>query len=232
MESKGRSLHAQALEAREKKQDTIGSLSLNDQALLAYDEENDTLGFAEAIANRSITLRNYAQQHDSKRILTLAKYEMIGSVAIAKESGNSQALALPLYNLAEIYEDLGELSEAVTTYKEAVGIMENSPPEMHNRPSVLADMRIHLATCEYKAGDKSALERAEAGLRDLKASNEPDKYAKDVWISGGYMRIAFVLKRDNPEKAKEALVKARAIIETNPELKLRKEQLEKLEASF
>src|SRR5476651_1956018 len=148
MNNSGRELHAQAAKAREEGKFNE-SLDFNDKALFAYDESDDALGFAEGIACRSITLRVYANAHNSKRLLTLAKYEMMGSVAIARESGNKEALALPLYNLAQLQEDLGELPEAVTTYKKAVENMQNNPPEQHNRPSILANMKIHAFTCEY-----------------------------------------------------------------------------------
>src|SRR6266446_1405722 len=188
MESEGRQLHAQAAKAREEGK-LNESLDINSKALLAYDTANDALGFTEGIACRSITLRVYANAHNSRRFLTLAKYEMLGSVAIARESGEKVALALPLYNLAELQEDLGELSDAVATYKEAVASMRDNPPERHKHPAVLANMRVHLATCEYKAGDKTALQRAEEALHDLENAGEPSKYNEDVWISGGHMRI-------------------------------------------
>lgn len=231
MESEGRILHRQAAEAREAGM-FPKSLDANDRALFAYDAADDSLGFAEGIACRSITLRDYAKERDSRRFLILAKHEMMASVAIARESGDKTALALPLFNLAQLQESLGELPHAVATYKEAVTNMQVNPPERHNRPSVLADMRGHLATCEYKAGDKTALERAEEALQDLAHSEEPDTYAKDVWLSGAHMRIADVLRTDEPEKAKEHLQKAREIIDGNSELKLRHNQWEKLAATF
>lgn len=229
MDSKGRELHAKAAKAREEGK-FLESLDFNDQALFAYDADNDTLGFAEDIACRSITLRVYANLIDSKRILTLAKYEMIGSVSVATESGDKKALAIPLYNLAQLQEDLGELSEAVTSYKEAVSHMETNPPEMHGRPSILANMKVHMATCEYKSGDTSALNRAIQALHDLEKAGEPNKYNKDVWVSGGYLRLADMLRKADTAKAKEYLQKAKEIIDANPELILRKRQWEKLAA--
>ncbi len=231
MDSKGRRLHAKAAQEREKG-NFSESLDFNDKALFAYDKENDSLGFAEGIACRSITLRVYANLHDNRRILILAKYEMMGAVAIAKESENKEALVMPLYNLAQLQEDLGELQVAIRTYKEAVEAMENNPPERHSRPSILANMKLHLATCEYKTGDKTALERAKKALHEIEEAEEPTTYNKDVWISGGYMRIANVLRKDNVEKANEYLQKAKEIIDANPKLILRKQQWDKLNASF
>lgn len=227
MESKGRTLHAEAAKARESEQFTQ-SLTFNDDALFAYDADNDALGFSEGIACRSITLRVYANLHDSKRILTLAKYEMMASVELARQSGKAEALPLPLYNLAQLREDLGEYDDAVRDYREAVDSMEKNPPEAHNRPSILANMRVHMTTCEYKAGDKTAMERAKQALRELEEAEEANKYNKDVWVSGGYMRLADVIKADSPDEARDYLAKAKGIIDSNPDLTLRKKQWEKL----
>ncbi len=157
--------------------------------------------------------------------MTLAQYEMMGAVQLARESNNPQALALPLYNLAQLHEDVGELLQAIHIYKEAVKNMEQNPPDVHNRSSVLENMKLHLATCEYKNGDTGGLERAKKAL--LKIAEEPNKYNHDVWVSGGYMRIAEILKKDDAKTAKYYLAKAKEIIDANPELKLRKKQLEK-----
>lgn len=230
MESKGRQLHNKAAQAREKGK-FAESLIFNDRALFAYDTDNDSLGFAEGIACRSITLRVYAGLRASRRFLTLAKYEMLGAVSIARESGDKTALALPLYNLAQLQEDLGELPSAVTTYKEAAQQMQQNPPAMHNRPSVLLNMKIHAQVCEYKAGDKSALEKAEKSLIDLEAADESNTFNHDVWVSGGHMRIAEALA-DNPDRAHKHLEDAKKIIDANPELILRKQQWERLTATF
>ena len=227
MESKGRQLHAQAAKAREEERFTE-SLTFNDEALFAYDADNDALGFSEGIACRSITLRVYANLHASKRLLTLAKYEMMASVDLARQSEDIKSLALPLYNLAQIREDLEEYKDAVHDYQEAVNAMENDAPAIHNRPSVLANMKLHLASCEFKTDDKTALERAKQALQDLENAEEPNKYNKDVWVSGAYMRLADAIKTENPDEARKYLEKAKEIIDSNPELTLRKKQWEKL----
>lgn len=226
----GRRLHGLAAQAREKGE-PLKALQLADEAMIAYQKDGDILGFAEVAADRSIVLRHLADEAGDNNFRKLAKAEMLASVEIARGSGDKTALALPLFNLAKVQEELREFQEAVKTYTEAIQEMENNPPASHNRPSVLADMRVHLTTTEYVAGDKSALERATSALADLEASDE-EKYNKDVWVSGGHMRMADMLRTDNPERAKEHLQKVKEIIEANPDLKLRKEQYEKLAASF
>ena len=108
---------------------------------------------------------------------------MMASVDLARQSEDIKSLALPLYNLAQIREDLEEYKDAVHDYQEAVNAMENDAPAIHNRPSVLANMKLHLASCEFKTDDKTALERAKQALQDLENAEEPNKYNKDVWVS-------------------------------------------------
>ncbi len=229
MNTPGRKLLSQAADARESGK-FHESLSFNDQALLAF--ENNALDFAEGIANRAVTLRVYANLQENDTILVLAKYEMIGAVTIARESGDTHALAIPLFNLAQVQEDLGEFTDAVSSYKEAVDAMTNHAPEHHNRPSVLANMKVHMIICEYKAGDVSALDRVNTALDELVAAHEPDTYSKDVWVSGAHMRLAAALKEADPEKAKEHLQQAKEIIDANEKLSMRKKQWEKLSSKF
>ena len=150
--SKGQLLHQEAAKAREEGNYVL-ALQSNDEAMLAFDQENDDVGFTEVIADRSIVLRHYADAQKSRNCIVLAKHELLGAVTIARSSKQKEALALPLYNLAQVLEDLDELQEAVATYKEAILAMQNNPPVSHNRSSVLLNMKIHRLVCEYKAGN-------------------------------------------------------------------------------
>lgn len=226
MDSQGRKIHSEAAKARERG-DHLKALQLSDEAMLAYQRDSDTLGFTEILADRSITLRHLYEATNDKTFLIKAKHESMAAVEIAESSGDKKALAVPQFNLAKIQEDLGQLQNAIESFKNAVENIETNPSESHNRPAIVADYKVHFATCEYKSGDKSALERAEQALGELEAADEK-KYNKDVWVSGGHMRIAAMLKNDDPEKAKIHLQKAKEIIDANPDLKLRKGQWDKL----
>ncbi|MBI3289766.1 tetratricopeptide repeat protein [Candidatus Microgenomates bacterium] len=215
MDSQGKKLHGEAAHAREAGEH-LKALQLADEAMLAYQQESNAAGFAEVLADRSIVLRHLAEETKDKNFLALAKAEMEASVQIAHSS-------LALYNLAKVEEALGEYSEAIKHYKEAIS--------NQNSPAIIADYKVHLTTCEYKSGDKSALDRAEQAISELESSEE-EKYSKDVWLSGGHMRIAAMLRGDDPTKAREHLKKAKEIIDANLDLKLRKGQFDKLAATF
>lgn len=225
MEPEGRKLHGLAEQARERG-DFPEALKLSDEAMVAYQKEGDTLGFAEVQASRFLTLRHLFETTGERNYLILAKHSAQASVEIAEASGDKTALSLPYFNLAKSQETLRELSEAVVSYQKAV---ENMTAE---RPAMVADMKVHLSTCEYKAGDKQALDSAEQALADLENHPDIEDYNQHVWVSGNHMRIAEMLREDNPERAKEHLQKAKEIIDSDERLKLRLDQWKKLAEQF
>ncbi|MBI1864065.1 hypothetical protein HYS03_02550 [Candidatus Woesebacteria bacterium] len=226
----GRDVHGKAEHAREDG-DPIGAIKLCVDAFKIYLEDKDLLGASEALGSATLSCRHLWQETEDRNWLVFGKSFATSAVQIAKQSGDKTAIALPTYNLSKVYDDLGELPEALSFYKETVENMISNPPKLHNRPGVLADMKIHMEVCSYKNGDKTALERILTALNDLEQSDEP-KYNKDVWISGAHMSLAEILKTDDPEKAKEHLEKAKEIIDSNPDLKIRAKQWEKLASSF
>ncbi len=221
-----RQIHDQAEKMREDG-DFSKALQLTDQAMIAYQKEGNIAGFAEILASRFLIFRHLYEETNDKNYLILAKHITMASVEIAQNSKNPQALAIPLFNLAKVQEVLGELSQACQTYQEALDDFTQNPPKEHNRPAVLADIKIHLYISQAKNGDQSALEKAIDALKELENSDE-EKYNKDVWLSGAHMKLAEILSVTNPEAAKEHLQKAKVIIDNNPDLKLRAKQWEKL----
>lgn len=226
MKPKARDLHAQAEIARERG-DFLEALKLTDEATVAYQEEGDKSGFAEIQASRFIALKHLFQKTGDKNYLTLAKHTALSSVEIAEGSSQPEALAIPYLNLGEAQAQLEEWQEAADAYTKAIDCFTKNPPPTNNRPAVLLNIKSHLCQAEYKAGDKSALQRAEELILELEKQDE-DSYNKNVWLSGAHMRIAEMIHKDNREKALEHLQKAKEIIDSDERLVLRKGQWEKL----
>lgn len=229
----------------------LKALQTADEAMIAFGDEKDQIGFTESLAERSLNLRHLYQETEDKNYLFVARSEMQSSVEIARKSQIDQALPIPLFNLAKILEDLGDFNEAVNYYREAIDYLQKSPPQTHNNPAVLMDMKIHLYCVEYVTGDKTALEKAEAVLEEL--TNIPEKesynhadssyndldfipsqesYNKKVWVSGGHMKLAKILKSVDPEKAKKHLELAKTILDSDERLILRFKQWQKLAKDF
>ncbi len=209
----------------------LRSLQTADDALIKFSEEKDPAGIAESLAVRFLTLKHLFRVSGDKSYLVIAKAEMIASVEIASSGEDKTALAIPLFNLAKVYDELNDLGKAIPTYNEAVQALEEYPPQTHYRPAVVADFKIHLATAEMKNGDKSARERLEKALTELELAEE-DSYNKNVWLTGAHMNLAHLLKDEEPDIAKDHLQKVKEIIESDERLILRKAQWEKLAETF
>jgi tetratricopeptide (TPR) repeat protein len=220
----------QTNEQREKGE-LLDSLQSAEQSLIQSVEENNLSCFAETLAAKALTYRHLYEKTQNKSYLIVAKAEMEASVEIARSLENKTALAIPLFNLAKTYAALGNNESSIKYFKEALEQIEQNPPSTHNRPAVVADFKIHLATAEAKIGDKSAIDRIKQSLTDLEQTDE-DSFNKNIWISGTYMTLAYLLKEENLEEAKQHLQKAKEIIDSDERLVLRREQWEKLAKTF
>ena len=227
----GHRLHVEALALRENRE-LSASIAKARESQYAYLQANDLGGAAESAACEAISWRVAAGLEKNTSMLLQAESVMRQGVELARKSNDPTALALPLYQLAEIQEDLGNFSEALNSYNEAIKNMQTNPPATHNRPSVLADMKVHMYTCAYKSGDKSGLDQAKQALQELLDHEDPDSFNQHVWVSGAYMRFAEILRLDNVEEAKKYLEEAREIIFTDERLKVRKEQYELLASTL
>lgn len=224
-------LHKKEEQTREKG-DSLEALNIADKATAAYLQEGNIEGASAVQSAKFLTFRHLFDKTGDENYLILAKYAAEAAAEMAKKSNNPKALIVPLFNLAKSYQDLEEFQKAVDTYKQAIASLTANPSNNSNASAVMQDMIVHLSVCEYKNGDKSALERAELALSKLTETTGATDYEKEVWVSGGYLKIADMLRTDDLEQAKIALEKAAEIIESNPELVLRKIQLKNLATKF
>lgn len=225
----GQEIHAQVEHTREAG-DFWGSIKLAPEAIKAYIEEKNFGGLADVHGSISLAYRHLYRETKDQTFLVLAEGSATTGIEIAKINGLNNILARPTFNLAKVQEELGQFGEASETYEDAVNIFSKFPQKEHNRTGVLADMKIHLYTCQYKAGDKSALPKTLEAVAELEKSDEKtvSKYNYDVWLSGAHMRIAEMLKNEDKDLAKKHLEKAKEIIDANSDLKIRKDQLNEL----
>ncbi len=229
--SKGRKLHAKSLEFRERKK-FLESLQLDYEALREYANDKDSLSFAELLTMHAKTLIHEYNYTGFRPYLLLAKHVAMAAVDVSEESNNVSETVLPYFTLGEVSSEAGDLDLAVDSYRKAVDRLQSNPPERHDRKSVLANFKIHLTTSEYENGDKSALGRAEKAIEDLENSDDASEFELHVWLSGAHMRMAKMLKEDDPRKAKTHLMKAKEIIDSDSALEIRKDQWEKLAKDF
>lgn len=223
---RGRQIHGKAEHEREAG-NFLEALKLTDEAMIVYQEDGDLFGLCDVLSSRFLTLRHLYEKTNNEFYMVIAKKTVESAYEIAQKNSLTDGLFMPAFRLGQAHHTLNEIPEAISLYKQAIEMFKNNPPKEHNRPAVLADMKAHLSVAEYKSGDETALDRAMEALVDLTNADEP-QYTKDVWMSGAHMKIAEVIAPKDPEAAQVHLTKATEIVNANPELILRKEQLAKL----
>jgi len=228
---KGRQLHALAEDARERG-DFLKALEYTDQATLAYQRDGDYLGLSEVQSSRQSTFKHLYRQTKDPSFLVLEEHAALSAVAIAETSGIPEALGIPYHNLGKYYLEAKRFQEAAHAFHLAVDNLIAHPSKRHSRPSVIADIKGHMYTALYFAGDKSALEKAIAELETLKNADEPSAYSKNAWISGAHLRIAVMAAQENPVMAKEHLKQAKEVIESDDRQILRRQQSKRVEEMF
>lgn len=206
--------HQQAEQAREH-QDYQVALELAVDSEFSYGEAGDVIGLSEVQATKALTYRQLFKSSKTGYFLVLAKHAALAAVEIAKNSGIKEAMALPVFNLAKVYEEIEELDQAIKLYEEALSYIIDNPPVHHDREAVKLDFKLHLLIARLRKGERGIEAEIVETLTKLEADNKESKYNKNVWVSGGYLKMAEILKEF------KYLDIARKIIESDDRLKLR-----------
>lgn len=217
--SRGLELHIKAERARELGW-FIESLKFADEAIVFYQEEKNYFGMSDAMCSKVLTFRHLFEKSKDKKYLILAKFAGEAAVEINKSS-------ISLTRLGQAYKSLEDWDMASQKLEEAITEFEKNPPELHNRPAVLFDMKNQLYACQYRNGNEEALNKMLENISELEKTEEL-KYNKDVWLSGAHMEIAEMTNSKDKNLSKSHFEKAKEIIDNNKELILRKKQLEAL----
>jgi len=220
---KGRIAHQRALDAQEWGE-FLNALVLEDEAMIAYQTDGDELGFSEIQAMRALTYRHLFSQTGYEGYLIKAKHEAEASLDLAEKAGDEATMSLALVGVGRILYDLGEYQEAAKNFERAIEAGEKAG----ERKSVLADYKVHRFVSLILAGDKSLIDSAEEALEELVQSSDASEYEMEVWTSGAHMKIAEALSQNDSNRTREHMELAKKIIDSDPKLKLRLEQWNKL----
>lgn len=214
-------IHGQAIHAREQEHNFAKALSLLGESLaIAESDSEEMVGIAGSMQN------TYQHLYDKTQNMSYLIFaECLAKVAAKiSEDKNFEEKALPYRDLGNIQSKLESYNEAVDNYKKS---LESTDSPSLSRPGVHGEILGHLGFAEYMSGDQeSGIKNLNEAIAELEKDTEANKYEHDVWLSGALMRKAKALHD------KESLEKAREIIDANPELVLRKQQLEKLASEF
>jgi len=219
-----RGLFIQSEQARERG-DFKKALELLSSAVVVSHDEGKYERLCDIAASQALVYRHLFDSTKSKHYLVLSKHAAMASAELAREANDPTLLCIALYNLGKSLESNGEFDEALKNFQVAVS-------QNVDRPAMISEMKTRLAVLKYKNGDESAMARFEKALNELVDAQDKDNYAKGVWVSGAYMHMAEALIGKDDVKAKELLKEAERVIDSDMRLKLRKQQLAKLQQEF
>ena len=196
-------------------QDYQVSLELAVDSEFSYDEAGDEIGFSEVQATKALTYLQLFNVSKNGHFLVLAKHAALAGVEVARNSGIKEALAIPVFNLAKVYEEIEELEQAEKLYEEALGLINSHPPVHQDREAVKLDFKLHLLICQLRRGQKEVVTEIEETIHQLEACDDESSYNRNAWTSGAYLSLAEILKEF------KYLDEARKIIESDERLELR-----------
>ena len=221
---KGRQLHNQSSELLESG-DFLGALIKTDEAMIAYQEDSDDAGFSEILAMKVLIFNMYYDKTEYKGYLYIAKHTALLSLELAIQSTMPEQIALAHAAVGRVMDRVGEYQNAAEHFASAVELLSENPSE-HSKKSVIADFKNHQASSKLLTGDLSAETDALSAIEELQISDDATPHEKGVWLSGAYMRLAHGMFKTDKDKANQYLNKAEEIINSDPGLSVRKEQVD------
>ena len=226
------SLHQQAEELREAGF-FLEALKVLEQVIVGYIDADNLVRAAEAWCSKCLTYRHLYERTTNPGHRILAREAARTAIALAQESGIGPALVQPYLHLGEVQHKLDKQpSLAVQSYAQAKAALAEGAPEGHQREVLQENIQLQEAYARLDMGDTSGPQLVHAAIARLENLSVLPDYVRAVWISGAYMKLAEALRSSQPEQAREALEKAKEIIDSRDDMKLRRGQWERIAAQF
>ncbi|OGM54622.1 hypothetical protein A3F62_04820 [Candidatus Woesebacteria bacterium RIFCSPHIGHO2_12_FULL_44_11] len=218
--------HRQAEELRESDKHSEALKEL-DQAIVLYQEDKDYLGICEALQSRVLTFKHLYFLTRDTTFAIIAQKEAEASLEVAQQHDIKDKLSSCYFRLGEIAMIFEDFSKAINWYQRALENYQGSLSEK-------GDYRYHLGEALYRNGRKEEGKKAIfEGLSEIqKGASEVDPFLVHVWESGLHMKLADLLRGDEPDEARKHLDTSREIADSDPKLIIRRRQIEELSKSF
>ena len=218
--------HRKSEELREEDRH-IGALKIIEEAIVAYQKEKNYEGMSRALQSRFLIYKHLFLLSRDKAFAILGEKDAQSSLLIAKEHNISAVMSSCYFRLGEAAMLFEDYKKARDNYKKAIDTYVGTKAEK-------GDYRYHLGEAIYKNGEKETGKRIILqGLTEIKNNaKEADSFLIHVWESGCYMRLAELLRDDEPDQAKYYLNKAHQTAISDNRLIIRKRQIDQLANKF
>src|SRR3990167_4903241 len=214
--------HRQAEELRESDRH-LDALKELDQAIVLYQEDKNYQGICEALQSRVLTFKHLYFLTKDAAFAIIAQKEAEASLEVAQQHNVGGKLGSCYFRLGEIAMIFDNFPQAIDWYQKALENYQGSLSEK-------GDYRYHLGEAQYRSGQKEEGKKTIlAGLGEIQnGASEVDPFLVHVWESGLHMKLADLLKDNEPAEAKKHLDEARVIAKSDPKLIIRRRQIEEV----
>lgn len=218
--STGKELQNEADKMRERGKSLV-SIDLYNQAIVQYQETKDYPNMLGALTGRLLAWKHIYYQTEDKIYAIFVKNEAETLLDIAQEYHLLSQMHLIHFLKATSAILLKDYSSAETEFTKAVQLYPTDHAEK-------GDWIAHLGDAIYRNGKKEEGKKTVLqGVEIIKErASQIDSFLFNVWVSGAYLRLAKLLKVDNPPESQLFLNQAKNIIESDSRLVIRKQQLE------
>lgn len=218
----GSQLHHEGARLREEDRH-LEALQYLTLALAEYQKDGNYSDLVDALKDRVLTWKHLFLVSKDKVYAILAQKDAESMLAVTDE-----------YNLKDKYHTsyfrLGEIVMLYEDYTKAVEFYQKSLDTYVGSLSEKGDYRYHLGEALYMSGKKKkGKDIMLEGLKEIQAgADELDPFLIHVWESGVYMRLAELLRKDEPKEAKGYFTEAKKIAQSDQKLVIRRRQIEEL----
>ena len=219
-------LHSKGAQLREqdKHNEALQYLTL---AIIGYQKEKKYGDLVDALKDKVLTWKHLFLLKNDKVFAILAKKDAESMLSVSKEYKLEDRLHTSYFRLGEIDMLFEDYSNAIKNYTRALKFYVGPLSEK-------GDYRYHLGEALCRKGQKKkGKEVMLKGLQEIRhGADELDPFLIHVWESGVHMRLADLLRDDEPEVARKHLEKAKEITKNDQKLVIRRRQVEKLAKTF
>jgi len=225
-ELSGQELHSKGGQLREEDKH-LEALQYLTLAIVAYQKEGNYRGLVDALKDRTLTWKHLFLTSKDNVYAVLAQKDAEAMLSISQEYSLEDKLDTSYFRLGEVAMLFEDYPTAINFYQKALVVYQGPISEK-------GDFRYHLGEAQYRNGQKeqgklTILE----GLAEIqKGASELDPFLIHVWESGVHMRLAELLREDNPFEAKKHLKLAQEIAAADKKLVIRRRQIEELAKTF
>ena len=200
---------------------SLMAISLYNESIVGHLKAKDYAGVIEALTGRLLSWKHLFYKTDDTLYAILVKKEAEAIQEVANFYHVSDRMHLIHFLKATAATLLKDYRNAEEEFRKSIELYPNDNAEK-------GDMIAHLGDAMYRNGKKEEGKKTILnGIEVMKAkSSQVDSFLLNVWISGAYLRLAKLLKADNPEESRKFLNQAEQIINSDSRLVIRKQQLE------